>query len=169
MYPRVTLQYFAGSGACLVLFGALRALKHTPGTTKIVTDLVRLALDVDLPKETYWDTLFSWKMYRSVTASIWMDLAKTAHHGAMAPNPHVLTGDVGKERRLLDLASHSRPLVLNFGSATCPVFVAKLAEFEKMKAEYSDVADFLVVYIAEAHPQDGWALNVSPFCFGSYD
>uniref|UniRef100_A0A8C4ZVE5 Iodothyronine deiodinase n=1 Tax=Gadus morhua TaxID=8049 RepID=A0A8C4ZVE5_GADMO len=33
----------------------------------------------------------------------------------------------------------------------------KLDEFKELVKDYRDVADFLVVYIAEAHATDGWA------------
>lgn len=32
------------------------------------------------------------------------------------------------------------------------------AKFKKLVEEYSSVADFAVIYIAEAHPTDGWAI-----------
>lgn len=33
----------------------------------------------------------------------------------------------------------------------------KLEEFKQLVKDFSDVADFLVIYIAEAHSKDGWA------------
>lgn len=35
----------------------------------------------------------------------------------------------------------------------------KLDEFEELVKNFSEVADFLVVYIAEAHSSDGWAFT----------
>lgn len=35
----------------------------------------------------------------------------------------------------------------------------KLDEFKQLVKDFSDVADFLVVYIAEAHSTDGWAFS----------
>uniref|UniRef100_A0A671UWI2 Iodothyronine deiodinase n=1 Tax=Sparus aurata TaxID=8175 RepID=A0A671UWI2_SPAAU len=35
--------------------------------------------------------------------------------------------------------------------------IFKLEEFKQLVSDFSDVADFLVVYIAEAHSTDGWA------------
>lgn len=35
----------------------------------------------------------------------------------------------------------------------------KLDEFKELVKDYSSVADFLVVYIAEAHSSDGWAFS----------
>ena len=37
--------------------------------------------------------------------------------------------------------------------------------FTKVVREFEDVADFLIVYICEAHPTDEWRWNVSDFCF----
>lgn len=41
--------------------------------------------------------------------------------------------------------------------------MAKLQEFRQMSAEYSEVADFVLVYIDEAHPTDGWKIAGSLF------
>lgn len=60
------------------------------------------------------------------------------------------------ECRLLDFESTDRPLVVNFGSATWPPFISHLPTFRELVEEFSDVADFLLVYIDEAHPSDGW-------------
>lgn len=35
----------------------------------------------------------------------------------------------------------------------------KLDEFKQLVKDFSDVADFLVIYIAEAHSTDGWAFT----------
>ena len=38
-----------------------------------------------------------------------------------------------------------------------------LQKFELLSKKYRNVADFLMVYVEEAHPIGGWDLNVS-FC-----
>ncbi|KAF7658123.1 hypothetical protein LDENG_00017280, partial [Lucifuga dentata] len=40
-----------------------------------------------------------------------------------------------------------------------PPFLYKLEEFKQLVKDFGDVADFLVVYIAEAHSTDGWAFT----------
>lgn len=37
--------------------------------------------------------------------------------------------------------------------------------FTKVVRDFEDVADFVIVYICEAHPTDEWRWNVSDFCF----
>ncbi|KAL8594253.1 hypothetical protein ACOMHN_044197 [Nucella lapillus] len=41
--------------------------------------------------------------------------------------------------------------------------MAKMARFGRVAQEYGDVADFLIVYIQESHPADGWAFNTNPY------
>lgn len=39
----------------------------------------------------------------------------------------------------------------------------RLAAFQRVVNEYSDVADSLLVYIEEAHPSDGWVSSDAPY------
>lgn len=39
--------------------------------------------------------------------------------------------------------------------------MVKLRDFGEIVRDFSDIADFIIVYIEEAHPSDGWALKVS--------
>ena len=41
--------------------------------------------------------------------------------------------------------------------------MAKLRHFNRLVQEYADLADFLIVYIQEAHPANGWAFRNNPF------
>ena len=43
--------------------------------------------------------------------------------------------------------------------------MAKLAEFDSVSASFASVADFAMVYIAEAHPTDGWSFASNPYSF----
>ena len=40
---------------------------------------------------------------------------------------------------------------MNFGSCTWPPFMAKLEKFKQIICDFSDKADFVIVYIEEAH------------------
>lgn len=85
-----------------------------------------------------------------------LDLNKKAKLWQIAPNPPVSKIDGRKLYNLLDFQKKGRPLILNFGSCTWPPFVAKLSEFKKLVDEFCDKADFLIIYIEEAHASDGW-------------
>ena len=37
--------------------------------------------------------------------------------------------------------------------------MAKLQDFNRVVEKYSDLADFLVVYVQEAHATDEWSVN----------
>lgn len=45
-----------------------------------------------------------------------------------------------------------RPIVVEFGSITCPIFTAKVDAMDKLAEKYEDEVDFYVVYSREAHP-----------------
>ncbi|OWF40597.1 type I iodothyronine deiodinase-like [Mizuhopecten yessoensis] len=61
--------------------------------------------------------------------------------------------------KLLSFQKSGRPLVLNFGSCTSPPFMAKLAEFKEIARDFADVADFITIYIVEAHASDGLSIE----------
>lgn len=113
-----------------------------------------------LPPEVYWDSLFGPKMFGHVWHSVEVDVKKRAHLGSKAVNCPLVSLDDGKFCRLLDFARGNRPLVVNFGSCTCPVFMKRMEKYVQLVADFKDVADFVNVYIEEAHPQDGWAFEV---------
>ncbi len=60
-----------------------------------------------------------------------------------------LTDVDGETVRLRDL--HGRPVVIEFGSYTCPVFSDRVPAMERMARENPDAA-FLVIAVREAHP-----------------
>jgi thiol-disulfide isomerase/thioredoxin len=51
-----------------------------------------------------------------------------------------------------------RPVVLIFGSYTCPPFRREMPEVRKVYADYKERATFYFVYIEEAHAHDVWPL-----------
>ncbi|KAJ8409112.1 hypothetical protein AAFF_G00241330 [Aldrovandia affinis] len=93
---------------------------------------------------------------RAVWNSFLLDAYKQVKLGGEAPNSKVVkvpsvTGRrrsprrrAGDECRLLDFESSDRPLVL--------------PAFRRLVEDFSGVADFLLVYVDEAHPSDGWAV-----------
>uniref|UniRef100_V9LIB0 Iodothyronine deiodinase n=2 Tax=Callorhinchus milii TaxID=7868 RepID=V9LIB0_CALMI len=41
--------------------------------------------------------------------------------------------------------------------------MARLKAFRRVATRYADIADFLLVYIEEAHPSDGWVSTDAPY------
>ncbi|MDG3004121.1 deiodinase family protein [Paludisphaera mucosa] len=52
-----------------------------------------------------------------------------------------------------------KPVVLIFGNFTCGPFRSMAGNFEKLNRRYGDRATFVMVYVREAHPSDGWRMQ----------
>lgn len=59
---------------------------------------------------------------------------------------HTLTGESTSIGNYLD-----KPLVIETGSLTCPMYLTCIPQMEKIRQEFSDI-NFLLVYVREAHP-----------------
>ncbi|KAK2550640.1 Methylglutaconyl-CoA hydratase [Acropora cervicornis] len=94
-----------------------------------------------VPYQDFWHVYGGRKHFVSLLRILTSDLDKTAKLGAAAPNCKVATLD-GRECRLLDFMQGNRPL-----------------DFEKVVRKFGKTADFLTVYISEAHPTDDWRFN----------
>ena len=157
---KVAIRYYSASVCVFLLFVILRTIKHLPLFHLLVPKLMKSISTVEMAKETYWDSMFSWNMYKSITNVILKELQKKVCILGNAPN--VTLSTVGGQRRnLLEVFQGGKPLVLNFGSHSCPIFMARLKEFTQLVKEFNHVADFLIIYIEEAHPSDGWAFKVN--------
>ncbi len=66
-----------------------------------------------------------------------------------------LTSLTGEEVQLSKV-TRSKPTVLIFGNFTCGPFRSQSGNIEKLYLRYRDRANFLLVYVREAHPSDGW-------------
>lgn len=155
------LPYCAVTVLLFVAFVFLSFLRLLPCTKWIVVKLMQMITTITLPTEVYWHSLFTWHMLNAVRTMILLELQKSARINHTAPNPSLVSLNGLSHCRLLSFCKGNRPLVVNFGSWTCPVFRSRVGEFLSLAQEYSDVADFLTVYIEEAHPSNGWAFKVS--------
>lgn len=54
-----------------------------------------------------------------------------------------------------------KPVALVFGSYTCPPFRGEIRALEDLRRRYGDRVEFLVIYIREAHPEEGWVFNTN--------
>lgn len=78
--------------------------------------------------------------------------------GALAPDFTLKTVD-GKETKTLSKLIGPKPVVLVFGNFTCGPFRALYPEVEAVYRRFKDEATFLMVYVREAHPTNGWAME----------
>ena len=65
----------------------------------------------------------------------------------------------GEYISLSDFAGHK--LALLFGSYTCPVYRGQIERFNQIYDELHEQFKFLTVYTREAHPEDGWQVEIN--------
>uniref|UniRef100_A0A8D2ANG3 Iodothyronine deiodinase n=1 Tax=Sciurus vulgaris TaxID=55149 RepID=A0A8D2ANG3_SCIVU len=94
-------------------------------------------------------TFFSTQYFWFVLKVRWQRLEDKAELGGLAPNCPVIRLS-GQKCNIWDFMQGNRPLVLNFGSCT-PSFLFKFDQFKRLIEDFSPIADFLVIYIEEAH------------------
>lgn len=78
-------------------------------------------------------------------------------------------GDKAPDFELMDLDKKKlslksllgKPVVVEFGSYTCPVFRRKVEGLAKLRSEYGDAVQWIMIYTLEAHPTDGWAISIN--------
>jgi Ca2+-binding EF-hand superfamily protein len=75
-----------------------------------------------------------------------------------APDFTLKTND-GKAEITLSKLIGSKPVVLVFGSFTCGPFRSQSGNIEKLYSRYKDRATFVMVYVRDAHPTDGWRME----------
>jgi thiol-disulfide isomerase/thioredoxin len=75
-----------------------------------------------------------------------------------APDFTLKTND-GKAEITLSKVIGPKPVVLVFGSFTCGPFRSHSGNIEKLYQRYKDRANFVMVYVREAHPTDGWRME----------
>ncbi|MGC8639495.1 MAG: deiodinase family protein [Isosphaeraceae bacterium] len=75
-----------------------------------------------------------------------------------APDFTLKTND-GKTEVTLSKLIGPKPVVLIFGNFTCGPFRSHAGNFEKLYHRYKDRASFVMVYVREAHPTDGWRME----------
>ena len=65
----------------------------------------------------------------------------------------------GKAEITLSKLIGPKPVVLVFGNFTCGPFRSQAGNVEKLYQMYKDRATFVMVYVREAHPTDGWSME----------
>jgi peroxiredoxin len=94
-------------------------------------------------------------------SSLWsLARAGALQVGDPAPGFDLATLDGGSRVRLSDFRG-VKPVVLVFGSYTCPPFRNQVPQINGIYHKYKDRAAFYIVYIQEAHPSDRWQLETN--------
>jgi cytochrome oxidase Cu insertion factor (SCO1/SenC/PrrC family) len=107
----------------------------------------------------------------------WMATAASAQAPPKGERPQIRQGnlndgDAAPDFSLADVAGKTtvklsslkgKPVVLIFGSCTCPPFVGTTPATETLYSSYKDKVHFYIVYIREAHPTDGRAIPNNRF------
>ena len=75
-----------------------------------------------------------------------------------APDFELKPIDGGDSVRLSDRIG-KKPIVLVFGNFTCGPFRSMYSTVEAVRKRQKDQADFLFIYVREAHPTNGWAMK----------
>jgi len=57
--------------------------------------------------------------------------------------------------------SEKKGVVLNFGSYTCPIWRGNQGKVQDMVKQYPDQLAHVTIYFKEAHPSDGWSLEIN--------
>ncbi len=78
--------------------------------------------------------------------------------GDAAPNFHLGTVDRKEEVEFASLMG-KKPVVLVLGNFTCGPFRALYPDIESIHRRHKKDAEFLMVYVREAHPVDGWKME----------
>ena len=65
----------------------------------------------------------------------------------------------GKETVQLAKAVGKKPVVLVFGNFTCGPFRGMFPDVDAVYGRYKGQATFIMVYVREAHPTDGWKME----------
>ena len=80
--------------------------------------------------------------------------------GEAAPDFTLKTSEGETEVQLSKLIGE-KPVVLVLGNLTCGPYRAMFPEVENVHARHRDQARFLMVYVREAHPEDGWRMELN--------
>ena len=78
--------------------------------------------------------------------------------GDIAPD-FQLSDTRGENPLTLSRFRRQKPVALIFGSFTWPPFVRQSVSLHQLYQQYYQRIEFLVIYIREAHPIDGWDVN----------
>lgn len=162
----LSCKFYFFASLLRVVFAFGKILNLIPLCTKVLQKLFLKWTKCRMHPDDFWHTMFTSEMQNTLLYVLWRDMVKKARVGESAINvPLQCLDDKSPGRNLLDFQTPGRPLVLNFGSCSWPEFMADLQEFRRMVRHFRQQVDFVVLYIEEVHPTDGWAFKVKWMLF----
>jgi thiol-disulfide isomerase/thioredoxin len=99
-------------------------------------------------------------LVRALYASELGSLQDGPHLDEAAPDFTLKSPD-GKQTIQLSKLMGPKPVVLVFGNFTCGPFRSFYPDVDAVYQRYKDDAVFLMVYVREAHPTDGWKMEAN--------
>merc|ERR1712183_568123 len=105
------------------IFRQLKQKLETTGTWRFA-EKVKSAEDIEY--------IFSFATVKETYCTGIANALKEAQKGSAAPSPELYDLNTRKVVSLLSRSRPGRPLVINFGSCSCPPFMDKLAQFGEM-------------------------------------
>ncbi|HEY3789098.1 MAG TPA: deiodinase family protein [Urbifossiella sp.] len=100
-------------------------------------------------------------LLRGFFASEVGSLADGPKVGDAAPNFQLGTVDGKETLAFSQLLGKKKPVVLVLGNFTCGPFRALYPDIEAIHRRHKKDAEFLMVYVREAHPTDGWKMEAN--------
>lgn len=98
------------------------------------------------------------QLVRGLLAQEVGSLSEGPRAGDAAPDFELQRHDGSGTLKLSDQFGE-RPTVLVFGNFTCGPFRSMYPAVDAVATRYRDQANFLMVYVREAHPTDGWVMQ----------
>jgi hypothetical protein len=123
-----------------------------PAPPKAEARVMRSKPPVSVPPPSRWTLLKGW--FRQEIGS----LQAGPEVDTLAPDFTLKTVD-GKDEMTLSKQIGPKPVVLIFGNFTCGPFCSQSGNVQKLYERYKDRATFVMIYVREAHPKDGWVMS----------
>ena len=127
---------------------------------------------VNMTVDNWAYTAGGWQFFKALATDAYeqnFNVTQNAKQGGPAINVSLIKTDGVTHCKLLDFMQDERPLVVNFGSCTWPPFMVQLARFQELVADYAAIADFMYVYVKEAHPADGWSFTNNKYNINTHN
>ena len=128
------------------------AVKAMPNSSEAHAELALVYTGLRLDADAHREQAIAEQLRRQVEAT-----ASSAgpKRNELAPDFTLSNVATGKSVSLHEYLGKS-PVVLVFGSYSCPNFRGSAAALKKLQAKYGERAPFLLIYIREAHAQGDW-------------